>query len=73
MRFIVVDDSGDYRKYQTPRRNTGRMYEDRTSWSAFIADARIFQTKAAATNSAKQSKVDSFKVLPVEIRVVENG
>ena len=71
MRFIVVDDSGDYRKYQTPRRNTGKMYEDRTAWSAFIADARIFQTKGAATNSAKQSRVDGFQVLPVEIKVIE--
>lgn len=73
MRFIVVTGSGQNRMYQTPRRNTGVMYQDRTSWSLSLADARIFQTRAAATNSAKKSGIKTFEVLPVEITVIETA
>lgn len=72
MRFIAIDDSGAARKYLTPRRNVGRMYMDRSGWSDSIADAKIFQTRGAATNSAKRSGAVSFKIVPVEIMVSDD-
>lgn len=71
MKYIVESlDAG----YLTPRRNNGVMYESRSSWSKDIDDAKIFQTKGAATNSANQAPpVKLFKVKIVRFYVVENA
>jgi hypothetical protein len=68
MKFIARTKSG---KYLTPRRNTGNMYESRSGWSADIEDAKIFNTAAAATNSARQSGKKDFEVVGVELVVIE--
>lgn len=66
-KFIAKHWTGKEWVYLTPRRNTGRMYEDRSSWGSFD-DAKIFQSKAAATNSARQNLGhDGFEVKPVTI------
>ena len=52
MKCIVVDQ---HKLYLTPRRNNGIMYESRSGWSLDINDAKVFQSKGAATNSANQS------------------
>lgn len=38
--------------YQYPRRNNGKMYESRTAYGADRGQARVFNTKGAATNSS---------------------
>ena len=54
-------------RYLTPRRNTGRQYEARSSWGDFD-DAKIFNTRAAASNSARQNLGhDNFEIVPVII------
>jgi len=65
MKCIVQSNGGDY---LTPRRATGcGMYESRSGWSADINDAKVFNTKAAAANSANQCKdTRSFLVLEIE-------
>ncbi len=64
MKFIAKSTNG---LYLTPRRNTGAMYESRSGWSKDIEDAKIFQTKAAATNSGNQNGKHKFEVVPVQI------
>lgn len=66
-KFIVVNRD---MHHLTPRRPTGRLYESRSAWSAEFEDAKIFQTKAAATNSARQAGADVFTVLEVRVFVV---
>lgn len=51
-RYIVVSEQG---YYLTPRRNTGSMYVNRVNWSSNLDDAKVFNTKAAASNSGNQS------------------
>lgn len=49
---------GDH--YLTPRRATGIQYESRSQWSVYMEDARIFNTRQAASNSANKVS-DKFK------------
>ena len=65
-RYIVKSWEG---QYLTPRRSTGRMYENRSGWSDDPEDARIFQTLSAArtaSNSVKGNKevVEVAVILP---------
>lgn len=53
--------------YLTPRRNTGRMYEARSGWSEDPEDAKVFQTKTAAINSAKSTGEMVFEIVEVEV------
>ena len=57
--FIVYDNSFNY---LTSRRNTGKLYECRSGWSSDFKDAKVFNTKAAATNSARQAGGVDFTV-----------
>jgi hypothetical protein len=67
MKCVAKHWTGAAWVYLTPRRSTGRMYEDRSSWGSFD-DAKIFNTRAAATNSARQNLGhDGFEVVPVTI------
>ncbi len=61
---IAVSSDG---KYLTPRRNNGKLYESRSGWSADIEDAKIFQTPAAAKNSADANGQQEYEVKPVRI------
>jgi hypothetical protein len=67
MKYIAKKVEKGVDMYLTPRRPTGRMYEDRVSWSKSIDDAKIFMQRGAATNSARQSGADDFEVIPVRI------
>jgi hypothetical protein len=49
--FIVRSQAGDL--YQYPRRNTGRVYQSRTTHGPDRRQARVFNTKTAARNSSK--------------------
>lgn len=70
MRYIVKNHD---EQFLTARRPTGNHYQARTGWSGDINDAKIFNTKGAAKNSAnKCENVDSFDVLPVRIEIVDN-
>ena len=66
MKFVVENSKGEV---LTPRRATGRMYEARATWSHNGEDAKIFQTKAAAVNSARQTGATDFKVYHAFITV----
>lgn len=63
---IVVSTDGEY---LTPRRNIGRQYESRSGWSKDIDDAKIFQTRGAATNSANQNNEKEYTIKPITITV----
>ena len=69
MFYIVKADNG---KYLTPRRNTGVMYENRSTWSKDIGDAKIFNTKGAGTNSGNKNGQYEFKTIPVKIIEMES-
>lgn len=64
---IVVSTDG---KFLTPRRNNGKMYESRSGWSADIEEAKIFQTRNAAGNSAKYNGEKDFEVKNILITIV---
>ena len=72
MKYIARKRLDGIDLYLTPRRPTGKLYEDRVQWSKSIYDAKIFMHRGAATNSARQSGVKDFEVVPVEIFVSEN-
>lgn len=57
-RYIIKD--GEY--YQTPRRPTKVQYESRSGWSESFDDARVFQTKRAATRSKLGGEVVEVNV-----------
>ena len=64
---VVISDDG---KYLTPRRNNGVQYESRSGWSGDIEDAKIFQTKAAAKNSAEYNGKKPYTIKRVNITVI---
>jgi len=65
-RCVVIADG----KYLTARRNIGRMYVSRSGWSSDFDDAKIFASKTAAVNSARQNRDElDFKVFEVDICV----
>lgn len=66
MKFVVENAKG---QVLTPRRATGVMYESRAMWSDNGEDAKIFQTKAAAVNSARQTGEKDFTVYHAFITV----
>jgi hypothetical protein len=66
MKFVVENAEG---QVLTPRRATGKLYEARAMWSDNGEDAKIFQTKAAAVNSARQTGETAFKVYHAFITV----
>ena len=59
-------------EFLTPRRNIGSMYTDRTGWSDDMKDAKVFQSKGAATNSARANLGNDgeFEVFEVELKIV---
>ena len=61
---IVVSSEG---QYLTPRRNNGKLYESRSGWSSDIEDAKIFQTPAAAKNSASANGQKDYEVKAVHL------
>lgn len=67
-KFIVQSDKG---MFLTPRRATGKQYENRSGWSKNIEDAKIFQNKAAATNSANKNGSTEYIVRAVKIVLCE--
>ena len=66
MSHHVVEVDG---KYQGPRRATGRLYENRTCLVSKISEARVFNTKGAATNSMKSAGLKG-KVRAVSVEVI---
>lgn len=64
--FVVLSNREDgLTVFLTPRRATGKMYMNRAITSPEFSDARIFATKSAATNSARQSftlQGDEFEI-----------
>ena len=66
MYYVVENAKG---QVLTARRATGKLYESRVSWSDCGDDAKIFSTKAAATNSARQSGETDFTVYNAFITV----
>jgi len=65
-RCVVIADG----KYLTARRNVGSMYVNRSGWSSDFSDAKIFASKTAAVNSARQNRDEvNFKVFEVEVCV----
>lgn len=69
MRYIAKTNIDGVDRYLTPRRPTGKMYEDRTGWSEILDDAKVFMNRGAATNSARASGSVDFVVLPVSLRL----
>jgi hypothetical protein len=67
MKCIARNGDG---KYLTPRRNTGSQYEDRAGWSDFLEHAKIFQSRAAASNSAKQAGGVGVRIMAIEFTVI---
>ena len=65
---IVVSSDG---KYLTPRRNNGKQYELRSGWSGDIEDAKIFQTRGAAKNSADYNNEKAYTIKQISIGVME--
>ena len=65
---IVVSNDG---KYLTPRRNNGKLYESRSGWSVDIEDAKIFQTNAAAKNSAEYNGEKMYEIKQVNVVIAE--
>jgi hypothetical protein len=59
--FIVRKDN----LYQYPRRNTGKMYVNRTTHGPDIGQARVFNTKNAARNSSR----GWGEVIEIELKV----
>lgn len=66
-RYVAINNFG---QYLTPRRNTGKMYENRSGWSDNIDDAKIFSTSGAAKNSSRVAGCDSPNIFAVEIKLV---
>lgn len=64
---IVISSEG---KYLTPRRNNGKQYESRSGWSKDIEEAKIFQTKGAAKNSAEYNGEYIYTIKRVSINIV---
>jgi len=52
--------------YLTPRRKISG-YDYRSGWSEDPEDAKIFQTRAAAVNSAKSAGEMVFEIVEVEV------
>ena len=63
--FVFETTDGEY---VSTRKNNGKMYESRVTLSD-IDGARIFNTKAAATNAGNQAEVQG-KALPVIVQVL---
>ena len=59
---------GDTAEWLGPRRATGRMYENRTCTVDDVGEARVFNTKGAASNSARQAGFTEFTVIPFDLR-----
>lgn len=57
-------------QYQGPRRATGRLYENRTCLVDDIGEARVFNTKGAATSSKNNAGLGG-EVLPVQLIIGE--
>ena len=66
MKYVAINAKG---QVLTPRRATGRVYEARASWSNDGEAAKVFSTKSAAVNSARQTGEHDFKVYNVFLRV----
>lgn len=68
MKCVVRKDG----KFLTPRRATGHQYVSRTEWSDDIEDAKVFQTKGSATNSARSNLGNDgvFQVVGVEMKIM---
>jgi hypothetical protein len=48
------------------------MYEDRSTWADSVEEAKVFQSKGAASNSARQNLGhDNFEVCPITFTVGE--
>ena len=61
-------------RFLTNRKPTGRMYENRVQWSKSIDDAKVFQTSAAASNSANRTGVEyTIETVTVSLGNKENG
>jgi hypothetical protein len=69
MKCVVISDDN---QYLTPRRYTGRGYQSRSGWSHDIEDAKIFNSKTAATNSANQC-ADKRPFIVFKIEYVVGG
>lgn len=63
--FVFETDDG---RYVSTRKSTGRVYECRVTLSD-LDGARIFNTKAAATNSGNQAGVNGM-AKPVQLTVI---
>ena len=59
------------KKYLTPRRNNGKLYESRSGWSKDIEDAKIFQTPTAAKNSAEYNGGERYAIKPIRVTVID--
>lgn len=66
MKFVVENSRG---QVLTPRRATGEQYVSRAMWSDNGEDGKIFSTRAAAVNSARQTGETDFKVYHAFITV----
>lgn len=67
MRYVIQADDGSF---LTPRRNTGTVYQSRAMWSRDLEQARVFNTKTAATTSAnKAPEPRPFKAIPVALKL----
>lgn len=71
-KFVVSKGHGVHQRFLTPRRATGRQYEDRSGWEFGIENAKVFQTKGAASNSAKRNGAEGWELLPVAVVVIES-
>ena len=65
--YIVEKEDG---YFLTNRKPTGILYENRVSWSKDLKDAKIFNTKSAASNSANRTN-ENFIIKKVKIIIEE--
>lgn len=54
--------------YVGTRKNNGRMYESRVTTTCLLAEARVFNTKSAATNAGRAAGLKG-EAIGVEVRL----
>ncbi len=65
MHFVF--ETSDY-NYVGVRKETGRLYEKRPTLTGDLSEARVFNTKAAATNAGKAANAVG-KAVPVTLHI----
>lgn len=70
MRYVVRRNNGEW---MYPRRATKVVYESRTAWGNDLEQARVFNTKSAATTAARATDpTEKWKLCQVKLVVFQD-